>query len=153
MPFYILFYHSVRWLALIANKSYCFILSTWNLAFLLLLYLYTCHRRSNLSATHSFFYFAPIVHIMTFPIKVLFCSSIEIMRKLVQLKSHLFPNSRPTFMIRLLTHWGRVTHICVSKLTIIGSDNGLSPGRCQDIIRTNAGLLLIRPSGTNYSEC
>ena len=30
-----------------------------------------------------------------------------------------------------LTHWGRVTHICVSKLTIIGSDNGLSPGRRQ----------------------
>ena len=29
-----------------------------------------------------------------------------------------------------LTHWGRVTHICVSKLTIIGSDNGLSPGHC-----------------------
>ena len=27
-----------------------------------------------------------------------------------------------------LTHWGRVTYICVSKLTIIGSDNGLSPG-------------------------
>ena len=27
-----------------------------------------------------------------------------------------------------LTHWGRVTHICVSKLTIIGSDNGLLPG-------------------------
>ena len=26
-----------------------------------------------------------------------------------------------------LTHWGRVTHICVSKLAIIGSDNGLSP--------------------------
>ena len=24
----------------------------------------------------------------------------------------------------ILTHWGRVTHICVSKLTIIGSDNG-----------------------------
>ena len=23
-----------------------------------------------------------------------------------------------------LTHWGQVTHICVSKLTIIGSDNG-----------------------------
>ena len=29
----------------------------------------------------------------------------------------------------LLIHWGRVTHICVSELTIIGSDNGLSPGR------------------------
>ena len=26
-----------------------------------------------------------------------------------------------------LTHWGRVTHICVSKLTTIGSDNGLAP--------------------------
>ena len=33
-----------------------------------------------------------------------------------------------------LTHWGRVTHICVSKLTSIGSDNGLSPGRRQAII-------------------
>ena len=28
-----------------------------------------------------------------------------------------------------LTHWGRVTHICIDNLTIIGSDNGLSPGR------------------------
>ena len=33
------------------------------------------------------------------------------------------------FWMSSLTHWGRVTHICVSKLTIIGSDNGLSPGR------------------------
>ena len=32
-------------------------------------------------------------------------------------------------MPRRLTHWGRVTHICVSKLTTIGSDNGLPPGR------------------------
>ena len=51
-----------------------------------------------------------------------------------------------------LTYWGRVTHICVSDLTIIGSDNGLSPGWRQAIIRTNAGLLLIRPLGTNFSE-
>ena len=51
-----------------------------------------------------------------------------------------------------LTHWGRVTHICVSKLTIIGSDNGLSPDRRQAIIRTNAGILLIRPLGTNFNE-
>ena len=51
-----------------------------------------------------------------------------------------------------VTHWGRVTHICVGKLTIIGSDNGLSPARCQTIIWTNAGILLIRPSGTNISE-
>ena len=33
-----------------------------------------------------------------------------------------------------LTHWGRVMHICIVNLTIIGSDNGLSPGRCQAII-------------------
>ena len=51
-----------------------------------------------------------------------------------------------------LIHWGRVTHICVSKLTIIGSDNGLSPGRRQAIIWTNAGILLIGPIGTNFSE-
>ena len=29
--------------------------------------------------------------------------------------------------LNVLTHWGRVTHICISKITIIGSDNGLSP--------------------------
>ena len=51
-----------------------------------------------------------------------------------------------------LTHWGRVTYICVNKLTIIGSDNGLSPGRRQAIIWTNAGILFIGPLGTNFSE-
>ena len=51
-----------------------------------------------------------------------------------------------------LTHWGRVTHICVSKLTIIDSDNGLSPDRRQAIIWINAGILLIGPLGTNFSE-
>ena len=51
-----------------------------------------------------------------------------------------------------LTHWGRVTHICVSELTYTGSDNGLSPGRRQAIIWNNAGLLLIEPLGTNFSE-
>ena len=51
-----------------------------------------------------------------------------------------------------LTHWGRVTHICVNKLTILDSDNGLSPDRRQAIIWTNAGLLLIGPLGTNFSE-
>ena len=50
-----------------------------------------------------------------------------------------------------LTHWGQVTHICVSR-TITGSDNGLSPGRRQANIWTNAGILLIGPLGTNFSE-
>ena len=47
---------------------------------------------------------------------------------------------------------GRVMHICVGELTIIGSDNGLSPGRRQAIIWTNAGILLIRTLATNFSE-
>ena len=45
-----------------------------------------------------------------------------------------------------------MTHICVSKLTIIGSDNGLLPGRHQAIIWSNAGILLIKPLGTNFNE-
>ena len=51
-----------------------------------------------------------------------------------------------------LNHWGRVTHICVSKITIIGSDNGLAHGRRQAALWTNAGILLIGPLGTNFSE-
>ena len=51
-----------------------------------------------------------------------------------------------------LTHWGRVMHICASNLTIISSDNGLSPGRRQAIIWTNAGKLLFGPPGTNFIE-
>ena len=43
-------------------------------------------------------------------------------------------------------------HICISKLTIIGSDNGLSLGRRQAIIWTNVGILLTEPLGTNFIE-
>ena len=53
--------------------------------------------------------------------------------------------------------------IYVIKLTIIDSDNGLSPGwllnlvthspgRRQAIIWTNTGILLIQSLGTNFSE-
>ena len=45
-----------------------------------------------------------------------------------------------------------VTHICISKIIIIGSYNGLLPGRHQAIIQTNAGILLIGPLGINFSE-
>ena len=45
-----------------------------------------------------------------------------------------------------------MTHICVSKLTIIDSDNGLLPGRRQAIIWTNGGILLIRNLGKNLSK-
>ena len=50
-----------------------------------------------------------------------------------------------------LTHWGRVTHICISKISITGSDKGLSPGQRQAIIWSNAGILLIGPLGTNFT--
>ena len=45
-----------------------------------------------------------------------------------------------------------MTHISVSKLTTIGSDNGLSSGRRQAIILTNAGILVIGPFGINFSD-
>ena len=38
-------------------------------------------------------------------------------------------------------------HICISKLTSVGSDDGLSPGRRAAIILSNAGILLIGPLG------
>ena len=47
----------------------------------------------------------------------------------------------------MLTHWGRVTHICVIKLTIIGSDNlDNYLNQCWNIVNK------IRPLGTNFSE-
>ena len=50
------------------------------------------------------------------------------------------------------THSGRVTHICVSKLSIIGSDSVFSPGRSQAIIWTKTGQLSIGPLGTSFGE-
>ena len=49
-------------------------------------------------------------------------------------------------------HWGWVTQICVCKIILIGSDNGLSPVRRQAIIWTNAGILLIETWGIHFSE-
>ena len=63
-----------------------------------------------------------------------------------------FTKCQEYFGLKVLTHWGRVAHICIGKLTIIASDNGLSPERRQAIIWTNAGLLLIGPQRTNFSE-
>ena len=45
-----------------------------------------------------------------------------------------------------------MTHICVGNVTIIGSDNGLSPDRRQAIIWNNDGILLFGPVGWNFSE-
>ena len=45
-----------------------------------------------------------------------------------------------------------MTHTCVSNQTIIGWDNGVSPGRRQAIIWSNGGIIFIRTLGTNFSE-
>ena len=61
------------------------------------------------------------------------------------LKWRTFANSaHVSRCVFYLTHWGRVTHICVSKLIIID--------RRQAIICTNAGLLSIGPLRTYFSE-
>ena len=52
----------------------------------------------------------------------------------------------------VLTHWGLVMHIWITKLTIIGSNNGLLPGRHQAIIWTNGRILSIWTLATNCSE-
>ena len=44
-----------------------------------------------------------------------------------------------------------MAHICVSKLAIIDSDNGLSPDRRQVIIRINVGIVLIEPFGNKFN--
>ena len=49
----------------------------------------------------------------------------------------------------LLTHWGCQ---CVSKLTVIVSNNGLSPVQRQAIIWNNDGILLIGPLGRSFSK-
>ena len=51
-----------------------------------------------------------------------------------------------------LTHWGWVMHICISELSIIGSDNALLPWWRQAIIWINTGILSIGLLGTNFSE-
>ena len=55
-------------------------------------------------------------------------------------------------IVMALTLWGQVTHIYVGNLTIISSDNSLSPSRRQAIICTSAETLLIGTLGTNIRE-
>ena len=77
-----------------------------------------------------------------------------IFRWIITKMNRLYPDGKVTCN-DALTHWGRVTHICVSILTNIGSYNGLStlsPGRRKAITWTNVGILLIRPLGTNFNE-
>ena len=58
-------------------------------------------------------------------------------------RHHAFESTVDHKWRRFLTGRNRVMHICI----ITGSDNGLSPVRCQAIVRMNVGL----PFGTNFS--
>ena len=61
-----------------------------------------------------------------------------------------FSISGPIFYLclcKVLTHWGRVMHIFVSRLNIISSD-----GRQQAIVWIKAGIMLIQTLGTNFGE-
>ena len=67
---------------------------------------------------------------------------VRILTLLVKIGLLHINNSNDIFFLKtFLIYWGQVTHICVGNLTIIGSDNGLSPG-----------ILLIGPLGTKFSE-
>ena len=71
------------------------------------------------------------------------CGMCKIWPSMVILNSNLLHGTvhHPTIFKSLRTSDAYI----VSELTIIGSDNGLSPGRRQAIIWANAGILLIGP--------
>ena len=74
-------------------------------------------------------------------------SILKLCVKFTHLNSHPHPSRA-----NVLTHWGWVTHTCLSNLTIIVSDNGLVPTRRQVFIWSNDGILLIGSLGTIFSE-
>ena len=49
------------------------------------------------------------------------------------IRQDYFIGPRTQLPHRQSTHWSQVTHICISKETIIGSDNDLSPGRAKPL--------------------
>ena len=102
---------------------------------------------SGICARNFQTHFSYGIHLITISQKILNIFIIEISLKFTNLRLKSNPPGANE-----LTHWGRVTHICVGKLIIIGSDNGLSPDRHQAIIWTNTGLLSIGPLRTYFSE-
>ena len=94
-----------------------------------------------------------LISTLGFPILVRWYLFIESGPRIhIDLSSMGYCEIRNQFCHKCLTHWGCMTHICVSKLTITGSDNGLSTGRRQALIWTYAGILLTGPLGKNFSE-
>ena len=75
-----------------------------------------------------------------------FCA--DLLMLWISLEASVCPPEMPPVVFNV----DSLTHICVSKLTIIGSENDLLPGRHQAIIWTNAGILLIWPLGINFNQ-
>ena len=72
---------------------------------------------------------------------------------MIVLSAKIYQNNNLLYRIGILTHGGWVMFRRVSNVTIIGSDDGLSPSRRrQAIICPNARLTLIGPLGTNFCE-
>ena len=68
------------------------------------------------------------------------CTQIQwLIKRRSSVSEHLFNSLRPS------------DAVCLSEVTIIGSDNGFPPSWHQHIIRTNAEILLIGPLGTYFS--
>ena len=114
-------------------------------------------RRRSLANTKSFLFFFADTRIVSGSVHLTSSASAQNGPQLFPMSYQFSYNRRGLILIMAwaflrVSHRGRAMHIWIGKLTIIGSDNGLSPGRRQAIIWTNAGILLIRPLGTNFSE-
>ena len=126
--------------------------TSWFMTKLFLMFFRSCHRkkcrRNRIDHEHPSGTAFTLVSL--YSTKITGYGSWFLEYKLTRVNSVL--HGRPWWFLFILTHWGRATHICVGKLTIIGPDNGLSLGRRQAIIWTIAGIELIGPLGTNLSE-
>ena len=74
--------------------------------------------------------------------------------KIVNSLPHTYPKpqlNHKRFQMLCLTYWGHVTHVCISKLGHHWFRWWLLPLQHQTINKTNAGLLVIQPSGTHFS--
>ena len=69
----------------------------------------------------------------------------DVIRILFEKKNHVYE------IAKRWNYNGGVAHIRISKLTIIGSGNGLAAAQLQTVILTNDGIWLIWPLGANFS--
>ena len=111
--------------------------------------LYRFHRRMKILSQESLFQNAIRYVFVALARPQSQCVIGHVMKKVISLMRSFKCRYIKSYIYKSLTHWGRLTHICVSNLAIIGSDNGLSSDRHQAIILTNAGILLIGPLETN----